>query len=108
MTNKDKDMVAKALRTEMSAISLRQISIFVFPFAKLKKFKVAIAKVLVLIPPPVEEGDAPIHINAMMIMIEEKCNSLKSIELKPAVRGVVAVKSAVTIFHIPSCPRRVL
>src|SRR5690554_5169654 len=91
-------IVANALRTEISAISLLHTSILLFPLARLKKLRVAMAKVLVLIPPPVEAGDAPIHISNMMMITEEKCSWLKSIELKPAVLGVVAVNNAVMIF----------
>ena len=56
MTIKDKEITAKALLAETSAISLRKISILDFPFAKLKKLSVAMAKVLVFIPPPVDCG----------------------------------------------------
>ncbi|MDT4876702.1 hypothetical protein FQZ97_1121560 [compost metagenome] len=101
MVTNESVMVAKALLTEISAISRLHISILSLPFARLRKLSVAIAKVLVLIPPPVDAGEAPIHINNIMIMTEEKCNWLKSIELKPAVLGVVAVNRAVIILPIP-------
>ncbi len=52
MTTRDRQIIAKALRTEMSAISLLNISMRDFPFAKLKILSVAMANVLVLIPPP--------------------------------------------------------
>src|SRR5690554_6213417 len=90
-------IVANALRTEISAISLLHTSILLFPLARLKKLRVAMAKVLVLIPPPVEAGDAPIHISRNNSMMVEKLSALVSTVLKPAVRGVVAPKSAVTI-----------
>ena len=47
-----------------------------------------IAKVDVLIPPPVEPGEAPININ-MMIIVRVTCekDAISSV-LKPAVRGV--------------------
>ena len=54
MTNNDNDMIANALRTDISEISRVKISILDFPFAILNIFKVAIAKVLVFIPPPVD------------------------------------------------------
>src|SRR5690606_40311730 len=72
ITTKERLIVAKALLTEISAISLLQISILSFPLARLKKLSVAMAKVLVLIPPPVEAGDAPIHIKSIMMMMDEK------------------------------------
>src|SRR5690606_13335902 len=108
ITINESAITANALLTEISAISLLKISILLFPFARLIKLSVAMAKVLVLIPPPVDAGEAPIHINRIIIMMEEKCNWLKSIELNPAVLGVVAVNIAVTIFPIPLCSTNVL
>ena len=78
-----------------------------FPLAKLKIFNVAMAKVLVLIPPPVDAGEAPIHMSRKVIMMVGKLNAVMSTELKPAVRGVVAPKSAVTIFPHKECSERV-
>ncbi len=54
ITTNDKEIIANALLTEISAISLLNTSILDFPLAKLMMFKVAMAKVLVLIPPPVD------------------------------------------------------
>ena len=62
------------------------------------KFKVAIANVLVLIPPPVEAGEAPIHINKIVNITVGKLKSAISKVLKPAVLGVTDPKKAVTIF----------
>ena len=101
-------MVAKALFTEISAISLLNISILCFPFAKLKIFKVAMAKVLVFIPPPVEAGDAPIHIKKIIIINVGNVNAVMSTVLKPAVLGVVAPNKAVTIFPNTECSAKVL
>ena len=61
------------------------------------------ANVLVLIPPPVEAGEAPTHINKKIIIKVEKCSWFISKVLKPAVLGVVAPKSAVTNFPNSLC-----
>ncbi len=107
ITINESEMVANALFTETSAISLLKTSIRLFPFAKLKMFKVAMANVLVLMPPPVDTGEAPIHIKRKVIMMVGKVRAAMSTELKPAVRGVAAPKSAVTIFPKKECPARV-
>ncbi len=101
MTISESDITAKARLTEMAAISLPKTSIRSLPLAKLSMFNVAMANVLVLIPPPVEAGDAPIHISKNTIMVVGKSMEAVSIELNPAVRGVVAPKSAVTSFPKP-------
>ena len=98
ITTNDKEMIANALRTEISAISRLYTSIRFLLFAKLKKLSVAIANVLVLIPPPVEAGEAPIHIKRKIIMMVGKLNNVMSTVLKPAVRGDVPLKNAVTSF----------
>ena len=61
-------------------------------------FKVASANVLVLIPPPVDAGDAPIHIKKLIPTNEGTVLSVKSITLNPAVLGVTELKAAVVIF----------
>ena len=101
-------MMAKALLTDTSAISLLKISIRDFPLAKLKILSNAMAKVLVLMPPPVDWGEAPIHIKSITIISVGKAIAAVSMVLKPAVRGVVAPKRAVTIFPKLLCSARVL
>lgn len=59
-------ITAEALLSEDSAICLRYTSTCSFPFTRLKILRMLIANVLVLIPPPVDAGDAPIHIRSMM------------------------------------------
>ena len=108
ITTNDKQIIANALRTEISAISLLNISILDFPLAKLKMLSVAIANVLVLIPPPVDCGEAPIHIKKNTNMIVEKPIAAVSIVLNPAVLGVVAPNSAVTTLPKPLCSDKVL
>ena len=108
ITTNDSEMIANALRTEISAISLLKISIRDFPLAKLKIFKVAMANVLVLIPPPVDCGEAPIHMSKNTIIKVGNEMAAVSIVLKPAVLGVVAPKSAVTILPNPLCSANVL
>ena len=88
-TMNDKVIIAKALLMEVSGISLLESSSLFFPLDRLKKFKVAIAKVDVLIPPPVEEGEAPIHIKKIVSKIVPICNCVISTALNPAVLGVV-------------------
>lgn len=108
ITSNDNDIMANDLRTETSAISRLKSSILDLPLAKLHMLSVAIANVLVLIPPPVDCGEAPIHIKRKTIMSVGKAIDAVSIELKPAVLGVVAPKSAVTIFPKPLCSAKVL
>ena len=108
ITINDKDIMANARRTEISAISRLKISILDFPFAKLKMFNIAIAKVLVLIPPPVDWGEAPIHIKRKTIISVGNAIAAVSMVLNPAVLGVVAPKSAVTTFPNPLCSANVL
>lgn len=108
ITTNDNDIIANALRTEISAISRLKISILDFPFAKLKIFNIAMAKVLVLIPPPVDCGEAPIHIKRKTIIKVGKAILAVSMVLNPAVLGVVAPKSAVTTFPNPLCSANVL
>ena len=74
--------------------SSSKFSILVLPLAKLRMFRVAMAKVLVLIPPPVEAGDAPTHIRNKTIMVVGNSIDAGSMVLNPAVLGVVAPKSA--------------
>lgn len=50
MTISDKEIMANARRTELSAISLRNTSIRSFPLARLNILRVAMANVLVFIP----------------------------------------------------------
>jgi hypothetical protein len=108
MTRKDKKMVANALLTEISEISLRNNSKRVFPFDRLIKFNTEMAKTDVFIPPPVEAGEAPIHIKKMINKIVLNSRVEKSIELNPAVLGVVEVKRAVTILPKGPCSANVL
>ena len=59
-------------------------------------FNQAKASVVVLIPPPVDMGDAPIHIKMMISNTDnsESCSMPKA--LNPAVRGVTDQKKAPT------------
>ena len=101
MVNSDRNIVAKALFIDIIPISRPKTSVRSFPLARLSTFMTAKAIVLVLIPPPVELGEAPIHINSITKMIVENCSAPKSILLNPAVLGVVAVEKAITNFPIP-------
>ena len=100
ITTKDRAMMAKALRMEDSAISLLKISIRSLPLARLTKLTVAMAIVLVLIPPPVDPGEAPIHMSIKTTRSEGSLNSAKSMVLKPAVLVVTDAKNADT--HLPA------
>lgn len=105
----EREIVAKARRTETLDISLLKTSMRDFPRAKLSIFNVAIAKVVVFIPPPVDNGAAPIHINSRTNIKLEKVNEPKSITENPAVLVVVAVKNAEIDFFInPSSSESVL
>lgn len=108
ITARDKKIIADALRTETSDTSLLKISIRDLPFAKLKILRTAMAKVLVLIPPPVDCGEAPIHIKKNTIMSVGNINVAVLMELNPAVLGVVAPKRAVTTFPNAPCSVKVL
>ena len=61
-------------------------------------FMQATAMVLVLIPPPVEAGEAPIHISSMKISVTGSVMAAVSTELKPAVRVVTDPKNETTNF----------
>ena len=61
------------------------------------------AKVLVFIPPPVDAGEAPIHIKRKISINVEKFKAAISTVLNPAVLGVVAPNNAVTTFPTPEC-----
>jgi hypothetical protein len=56
--------------------------------------------VVVLIPPPVDPGEAPIHINKRYIITVGKLIAVKSTLLKPAVRGVTLPRKLVIIFPV--------
>ena len=64
--------------------------------------RVAMAKVLVFIPPAVEAGEPPIHIKKMMNKSDGTFIWAKSTALNPAVLGVTALNEAAVIF-----PKRV-
>ena len=66
------------------------------------------AKVLVLIPPPVEAGEAPIHISKTVIMIVGVAKAVMSTVLNPAVLGVAAPNKALTNFPKNECSAKVL
>lgn len=96
---KERAMMAKALLMESVDILRPKISSLSFPLAKLAMFRSATAKVVVLIPPPVEPGEAPTHIKktAMASMGIEKPPA--SATLNPAVRALFPVKKAA--IHLP-------
>ena len=94
----DKEMMAKALLTEDCSISLWAKCIFCLPVKECQIFKTATAKVLVFIPPPVDAGDAPTHINIMVKKMTGVLNPAISTVLKPAVRGDTDPKKETTNF----------
>lgn len=87
--------MANALLTVPLETSRVPISMWFLPLAIEKTLSVAIAKVVVLIPPPVDPGEAPIHISKMTNNSDGMAMAEKSTVLKPAVRGVTALKAAV-------------
>ena len=66
----DKVITAKALRIESVENSVPEYSTLSLPRAMLIALSMATEKVLVLIPPPVLPGEAPIHISNMVIIME--------------------------------------
>ena len=109
ITIKEIHKIAKALDVDSLVILLPKIWIRVFPMATAKIFKVAKAKVLVLIPPPVEAGEAPIHIKNMINNNDGTVNLVKSTVLNPAVLGVTELNAALVIFpKVVSCIKSVL
>ena len=92
------EIIANALKTDSLATLLVPISIFDLSLAIEKIFNVAIAKVVVLIPPPVEAGEAPIHIKKIINKIPGTVKLLISIVLKPAVLEVTDENIAVVNF----------
>lgn len=66
MTINERKIIAEDLRNVEPEICLLYISTCSFPLARLNILRMLTAKVLVLIPPPVDAGDAPIHINKII------------------------------------------
>ena len=62
----------------------------------------AIVNVLVFIPPPVDTGEAPIHIKKIIIRIVAFENASMLTILNPAVRGVTLEKYDIAIFPLIS------
>ena len=60
------DKIANAREVDSDDILRPKIWILLFPLATATIFKVANAKVLVLIPPAVDAGDPPIHIKKII------------------------------------------
>ena len=108
MANIERKIMANALLMEMVEISRLKISSLVFPLAKLIIFRTATAMVLVLIPPPVEPGEAPTHIRKRMTRNVGVLSAPVSTVLNPAVREVTEPKKAVIIFPEKLCPAIVL
>lgn len=108
ITSIERSIIANALLTETSGISLLYISRRDLPFATLMMFSTAMAKVLVFIPPPVEAGEAPIHISDIKIRTVGMLKIAVSTVLNPAVLVVTAPKNAVIILPIKVWFERVL
>jgi hypothetical protein len=62
--------------------------------------RIAIVKVLVFTPPPVDTGDAPTHIRNIIISIVAFVNASILTLLNPAVRGVTLEKYDIAIFPL--------
>ena len=71
-------------------------------------FKNAIVIVVVFIPPPVDKGEAPIHINRRVRNQVDGRREVRSTVLKPAVRGVTALKKDTASFPLNGSPLRQL
>lgn len=97
ITNIERIIIAKALLIVVVDISRLYISKRDFPLTTLRILSTAIAKELVLIPPPVEPGEAPIHIKNIKIKTVGMLSAEVSTVLKPAVLVVTDPKKAVAI-----------
>ena len=73
------------------------------PLAMLIKFMTMIAKVVVLTPPPVPPGEAPIHTKNTIKITVGNDNKLMFTELKPADLGTIELKRDVHILPINPC-----
>lgn len=98
MTIKEIHKMAKAREVDSLLILLPRIWMRLLPIATANMFNVASANVLVLIPPPVDAGEAPIHIKKIINNKEGTLNCVKSTVLKPAVLGVTVLKAVLVIF----------
>src|SRR5690606_10670566 len=98
IANSDSIMIANALLTASFEIRRLKISKSSFPRARLMILRNATAKVVVLIPPPVDPGEAPIHISNMINITVGNVKLSILATLNPAVREDVPVKNAVTHF----------
>jgi hypothetical protein len=96
METMDRSIIEKALLTDCKGISRLNSSKRDFPLAVLIVFNTATANVLVLIPPPVEPGEAPTHIRNIMTNNAGSVSAEISTVLNPAVRGVTEPKNEVT------------
>src|SRR5690606_30782450 len=90
-------ITAKALILVSFVIRRLKSSRFSLPLAMLNMFRKEIAKVVILIPPPFEPGEAPIHIKKRAIIMDGKCNACIFTVEKPAERGVTLKKKADTV-----------
>lgn len=98
---------ANALLTVIEEISRLYASILDFSLTTLTILRTAIAKELVLIPPPVELGEAPTYIRKIKIKMVGMVNAAVSTVLNPAVLVVTAPKKEVTIFPPRLCSDKV-
>ena len=78
------------------------------PLSVLMIFFNAIVIVVVFIPPPVDKGEAPIHINRRVRNKVDGRREVRSTVLKPAVRGVTALKKDTASFPLNGSPLRQL
>ena len=101
-------MTENALRTLSSDIFLFINSILSLPLERLTIFRVATINVVVLIPPAIEPGEPPIHINNIVNINEGMVNKLRSIVFKPPDLGVTAAKKELIIFPSSVLPANAL
>src|SRR5690606_1421540 len=104
MVKKESKIIANALLTESPDTFRPKISRLSLPFARLIMLRTAIANVVVLIPPPVDPGEAPIHIRNIMTSRVGKDWPAVFETLKPAVRALFPLKNAAIHFpHSVGC-----
>jgi hypothetical protein len=98
----DNKIITVALCTAVTDISLCLNSILSLPRMMALRLRKVTAKVVVLIPPPVEPGEAPTHIKKIIIRTVEGSNVPMSTLLNPAVLVGYRVEKGYSKFAKPA------
>ena len=105
---RERNIIDKTLITVVLPISLLPIISCCRPLILFQTDRNAIANVVVLIPPPVEPGDAPIHIRIIITKTVGYPQSEISVILKPAVLALTLPKNEIINFRLLSIPFRLV